>query len=252
VQLWRGAITTAEASGLYGGNRAAERKASWPLEIESGAYGGRDADGNHPLSLHGTEGVDYEWGFGRNESFFNALDLKGGGWAQTAGPVVRTDESFTITAWVRLDSKAGDYQTFMSQAGDQRVGFNLNYHAAQDRFQFAMPSADAGSSVTWHSVYSSAAPVASSPGADRWYHIAVVVDVPAKKMHMYVSGELVGTAASPMTPWHADGPLFLGAHGRKNGDHVQFVHGAIEGAQIWQSTVHPDRIATMSRTNPRG
>jgi hypothetical protein len=245
VQLWRGAITTAEASRIYGGNKAAEHKASWPLNGRNTT----DTIGGHGLTLHGTDRVDYNWGRNRAGQVFTCLEFKGSGWAQTAGPVVRTDESFTIAAWVRLDSKSSTHQTFLSQAGDHRVGFNLNYHAGQDRFQFAMPSADTSGSVTWHSVYSNESPEIHNPArpVTGWYHIAVVVDIPANKMRMYVSGEFVAEANALSGPWNADGPMFLGTHGRKNGDHVQYVHGAVDGVQIWSSTLDPDRIATIAR-----
>jgi hypothetical protein len=235
VQLWRGAVTGAQAAQLYGGNKAAQRQANWDLNWQSLA----DSDGRHPLSLHGGR-------WGRDRWFPNcALEFQGSGWAQTAGPVVRTDESFTVAAWIKLDNKQGDYQTFLSQAGDRRVGFNLNYHAAQDRFQFAMPSVDVGT-ATWHSVYST-----ESPAVGQWYHVAVVVDIPAGEMRMYVGGEHVATGTGTASPWNADGPLFLGTAGRKNADYIQHIHGSIDRVQVWQSTVDPDRIADMALSTPR-
>src|SRR5690606_18188234 len=158
VRLWRGAVTTEQAADVYGGNPAVERLAHWSLDDKSLD----DDEGKHDLSLHGDAG----WGFDQFWLYDCALELNGAGWAQTSGPVVRTDESFTVATWVRLDSDEGPYQTILSQGGQHRVGFNLNYQVTDDggRFQFAMPSADTSEGVTWHSVTSAEAPVIGT-----WY-----------------------------------------------------------------------------------
>lgn len=236
VRLWRGAVTTEQATDVYGGNPAVERLAHWSLDDRNL----NDAEGFHDLALHGDTG----WGFDQFWLPDSALEFNGAGWAQTTGPVVRTDESFTVAAWVRLDSVEGPYQTILSQGGQHRVGFNLNYQASETggNFQFAMPSADTNGTVTWHSVASE-----EPPKLGDWNHVAVVVDIPGGVMQMYVNGEMAAEAAVTETPWHADGPMYLGVYGRQNGSLIQHMDGALDRVQVWQSTLDPDAISIMTR-----
>jgi hypothetical protein len=44
--------------------------------------------------------------------------------AQTAGPVIRTDQSFTTAAWLRWSNKDGDY-TVLEQRGTHQAPFRL-------------------------------------------------------------------------------------------------------------------------------
>ncbi|WP_460543993.1 LamG domain-containing protein [Glycomyces halotolerans] len=239
VRLWRGALTTERVADVYGGNKAVERKGHWSLDWSSLT----DAEGAHDLAQHG----DCTWGWDQFPLPFSALEFHGNGWAQSNGPVVRTDESFTIATWVRIDSTDGPYQTILSQGGQNRVGFNLNYKSDADggRFHFAMPSADSTDSVTWHSM------TAEHPidiGGDDWYHVAVIVDIPGGEMTMYVNGEKAASAEATSTPWNATGDLYLGVYGRQNGDLLQHMNGAVDRVQLWQSTLDPERITDMARS----
>ncbi|SDD15872.1 LamG domain-containing protein [Glycomyces harbinensis] len=246
VQLWRGALTAEEATGVYGGNPAVEREGNWTLDYRSLA----DLQQGHDLTVTGALNTDYKWGRSASNRGNSALEFLGAaGWAQTAGPVVATDASFTIATrvYVNADADAPEYQTILSQGGQEKVGFNLNYQTDQTtwegRFQFAMPSADTATSVTWHSLQSS-----QVIETGKWYHVAVVVNIPAKTMTMYVDGVASATGTGTATPWDAAGPLYLGVYGRLNGNLVQPFNGRIDSVQAWTSTLDPDRIGDLSRT----
>lgn len=62
-------------------------------------------------------------------------------------PVVRTDGSFTITAWANLSSTS-TFRTVASQDGDQASGFFLQYSAADNRWAMSMASADIANPVS--------------------------------------------------------------------------------------------------------
>jgi hypothetical protein len=251
VELWRGALASDQVAEIYGGNPAADREGNWLFERNSGLI---DTEGDHDLTVHGTRNTDYRWGQNVSGCSTCSLQLMGAnGWAQTAGPVVRTDASFTVTARVWIDARPTgttepEWQTILSQGGQDRVGFNLNSHfnatTGERRFQFSMPSADTASGVTWHRVESTEA-VATG----RWYHVAVVVDIPGGSMTMYVDGVKSATGVGTSTPWNAAGPLYLGVHGRLNAAPIQHLKGRIDDVQAWTSTVDPDRIADMCRPN---
>jgi len=248
VQLWRGALTTAEAAEQYGGNSAADRQGNWLFNRNEGSA---DSEGDHDLTINGTFNTDYRWGPNATGCGTCSLQLMSdNGWAQTAGAAVRTDASFTIATRVWIDARATEpeWQTIMSQAGQHRVGFNLNSHfnaaTGERHFQFAMPSADTTSSVTWHTVESG-----ESIATGKWYHVAVIVDIPAGTMTMYINGVKSATGTGTSTPWNAAGPLYLGVYGRMNVAPAQPFRGRIDDVQAWTSTVDPDRIADMCRPN---
>ncbi|MCH7231580.1 hypothetical protein L0U85_12070 [Glycomyces sp. L485] len=245
VRLWRGAVTTEQAEAVYGGNKSVKRLGHWSLDDANFA----DAEGTHTLIPNGT----CSWGFDRVPNFDSALQFDGAGWAETSGPVVRTDESFTIATWVRIESPDGPYQTILSQGGQDRVGFNLNYKPDEDggRFQFAMPSADTTGAVTWHSMIAEHPITTGGYLGESWYHVAVVVDIPGGKMRMYVDGEQAAEADAIDTPWNAEDKFYLGVYGRGNGNLMQHMNGLVDRVQVWQSTVDPERITDMMRSGER-
>ncbi|RRS00852.1 LamG domain-containing protein [Glycomyces terrestris] len=244
VRLWRGALTTAEAAAEYGGNPAADLLGHWTLNSRRLT----DSEGANHLTIHG----DTKWGFNRANLANSALEFNRAGWATTPDAVVRTDQSFSIAAWVKVDANPtnGTHSTILSQGGVNRVGFNLNYtvDAAGGHFLFAMPSADTAADVTW-----SAFTTKQTYALGEWYYVAVVVDIPGGTIRMFVNGSEVaslqnptGTVAPPANPWNAEGPLYVGVHGRELGL-VQHLDGAVDQIQVWQSTVDPYQFSKVYR-----
>jgi hypothetical protein len=71
-----------------------------------------------------------------------ALEVDGsGGCASLAWPVVRTDASFTVMAWVKMAGASG-FHTAVSQDGDSVSGFFLQYSSDDRRWAFSMTNAD--------------------------------------------------------------------------------------------------------------
>lgn len=238
-QLWRGALTADQIADVYGGNPAVDLLGQWVLDEGTTT----DAEGDHDLALHGDAG----WGTDEFEIWDSALAFTGAGWAQTGNSVVRTDESFTIAAKVKMDSAATGHQTILSQGGNERVGFNLNYFVdeAGGHFLFAMPSADTESSVKWSSFTTK-----DTYSTGEWHHVAVIVDIPGNTIQMYVDAEPVtaiqhgsDSNANPVTvpekPWNAAGPLYVGVHGRLNVAPEQYMSGWVDQVMVWQSTLDP-------------
>ncbi|QSB05074.1 LamG domain-containing protein [Natronoglycomyces albus] len=237
VAVWRGPLGPKQAAEVYGGNPAAEQQANWSLSGNT-----NDAHGSFPLDLHGDETTDFDWVTDRIGFPRNALGLSGG-YAATDGPVVATDESFTIAAWAKLDDING-VQTVLSQDAENMFGFQLDHSEEADAWRFQMLGADSISS-SWHRVDSE-----TNPEVGVWYHLAVVYDVAASEMRLYVDGQLENTADGPSSPWRSNGKVLIGAVYREHTTPIQRLRGAIDTAQMWTSTVDPDRIADMARTRP--
>lgn len=243
VKTWRGALTDARVAEVFGGNPAVEWLARWNLNGDGG-----DTVGGNDLSLAGVEGVDYEWVEDRACLPFRALGLRlsGSGYAETAGPVVVTDESFTVTAWVKLDSVTGDYQTVLAQRGAGRAAMYLQA-TPEDSWRLSMPQQESGE-TGWAAAESAAGSV--TVGA--WTHLAGVFDLAAGEVRLFVNGELADVGAAVESPWHADGPFYIGSAGLVDGAVDQPVHGAIDTVTAWSSTLDPDRVADMARPSPFG
>lgn len=241
VKTWRGALTTGQVTEVHGGNPAAAVRGEWRLNGT-----GADAVGGTPLAVVGSEGVDYDWVEDQACFPFRALGLhlSGQGHAKTTGPVVATDESFTVAAWVKLDALTGGSQTVLSQGGTTRAGFYLQA-TAEGTWRFTMPRQDAAS-TTWVAAESDTGTVAVGV----WTHLAGVFDLASRELRLYVNGEPAGVGGDVTSPWHAAGPFYVGAFGLADGTASDRVLGAIDTVTAWSSTVDPDRIRDLATPLP--
>jgi hypothetical protein len=236
VSTWRGALTGAQVADLYGGNPAVEWLSQWSLDGS-----GSDDIGGSPLSLAGAEGVDYDWVEDRICFPWSALGLRvsGQSYAWTGGPLVTTDESYTVAAWVKLDSLTGSYQTVLTQRGTGRGAFYLQV-TPDDRWRFSLPQLESGTTA-----WTGAETEAGTAEAGVWTHLTGVFDLGKGEVRLYVDGELAATGPAVDSPWHANGPLYIGAAGIQDGGIYQPLHGAIDTVSVWSSTLDPDRIADL-------
>jgi hypothetical protein len=155
------------------------------------------------------------------------------GAAATTGPVIATNTSYTVAAWVRLAAKGSHHQTVLTQLGSVQSAFSIFWDTNADRWVFSLPSADSAT-PTWQFVMSGATPPVGS-----WVHLAGVYDQGSGTVKLYVNGVLQGTLGG-VTTWNATGVLRIG-DGRASGgvaafngdiDDVRTFRGALSGAQI--------------------
>ncbi|WP_063778084.1 LamG domain-containing protein [Lentzea aerocolonigenes] len=134
----------------------------------------------------------------------SALNLDGSGAHATAPNSVRTDTSFSVSTWVKLDAVDGSWGTAVSQDGNTTCGFCLRYEGGPRRWVFLMPHKD---SLTDNVVFvrSKEEP---TPGA--WTHLTGVYDAASLQVKLYVNGELQGISQASSTPWNAAGGLRIG------------------------------------------
>lgn len=235
VRLWRGPIDADDLVSMMG-YPPAELTGRWRL---SGGVGTDTSGKSHNVVLEGqTRSTD-----GAKCEPDNALELSGSGSAATAGPVFATDDSFTVSAWVRLTTVAVD-QTVVSAAGQQATGMRLRYSASEQKFGFLMMNSDTAD-TTWRALYGGPVPVVGT-----WYHLVGVYDIAAAQMRLYVSGGLVGTKSRPASPWNATGPLVIGATGTAAGARSQRLQGAIDDVLVWQGVLPAHVIEQISPAAP--
>ncbi|MEV4058106.1 LamG domain-containing protein [Amycolatopsis sp. NPDC049688] len=123
------------------------------------------------------------------------------GYAATTGPVSRTDQSFTVAAWVK-PTKVADMAA-VTQDGTAVSAFHLKQ--ANGSWVFGMNPADATGGTP-----AEARSAVNTVQVGVWTHLTGVYDGTAKALTLYVNGTQAGTAAAPQTPWAANGPFVLG------------------------------------------
>ena len=155
--------------------------------------------------------------------------------------VVDTTKSYTVSAYVRLDSSSGT-QTVLSQDGNRVSGFFLQIN--NGRWAFAVPSADSNSFV--------AARASSSSGvlAGVWTHLVGVHDGEADQLRLYVNGEQAGTATFA-SPWSAAGSLVFG-RGKHQGQSADFLDGRIDEVRTYDRALTSNEIAELYDAVPTG
>jgi hypothetical protein len=218
IRVWDRVVVPAEVTELAA--RAAQRHGYWQLNsAPDGAA--PDLGGGRPLTLGGDASIytstadtcdvdpdcvpaaDPLAGTGN-------LVLDGDGdYASTATPVVDTDDSFTLTALVRLDDPdATRDMAVLSLPGEHTNAVVLRYAAATHSWELAFSHADSSdAAVTTVRTY-------ASPGDTSGVQaLAVVYDDSADQIRLYVDRRLTATAQVSLASadtWKATGGLQIG------------------------------------------
>ncbi|MFV2126355.1 LamG domain-containing protein [Micromonospora sp. LOL_013] len=178
-----------------------------------------------------------------------------GGYASTTDPftsadrpVIRTDQSFTVSAWLQLDGDPSDPLptgdvVAVAQGGAQADAFLLGYQAATEQWAFWMQSGDTNNAATLGLATSAVTPV---PG--EWFHLVGVYDAGSEEILLYVNGQPSGAVSlsSPMT-WFATGSLTL-ARERWNGGLQSFFSGSIDQVTVYAGVVNPRLVLNLYST----
>ncbi|WP_144124197.1 endo-1,4-beta-xylanase [Catellatospora sichuanensis] len=203
---------------------------AWRLDDWSTTMAGDSSGLQHPATVTGNA----LGGEGRTPS---ASAFRGNGvdtGAATGSAVVTTNSSYTVSAWVRLDSKAAD-QVIVSQDGAAVSAFTFGYSKATDRWAFSIPSTDAVG-ATPQAVESKNPPVVG-----QWTHLTAVWNNGWRHMQLYVNGKWENTfpdATHEATSWPSAGVLRIGraASGKA-------FHGAISDIRIHKHAATAGEIA---------
>lgn len=155
--------------------------------------------------------------------------------AVSAAPVVSTDRSYTVTAFVKLDDLTGA-QTAVSQSGAHTSAFELGYRPAGDAacpggcWAFTLAGADSATAPSPTIVTSEVPAVAG-----QWTFLAAVYDAGAHQARLYVAesgAEPVSGGDVAFSPgWFATGPLVVG-HGRFADVDAHGLRGAVDVVRV--------------------
>jgi concanavalin A-like lectin/glucanase superfamily protein len=240
-------IATATTSSRDAAAGAPVRLEGWWRFDEGSGDTFADASGNgHTLTPTGGPTPTTGGRFGGAIAFDGATQ-----WLSTARPVLRTDESFSVAAWLRLDRaamRAGvqlpenhNAVTAVSQDAPTHSPFYLGARLARTnrpdgfeaslRWTFTVAPTDDGTTdiIEWCHAHSTQ-PVE----VDQWVLLVGVYDLSTRTARLYVPG--TGDRGTYRLPevwprWHAPGGLQIGQ--ARYSDKV---------ADVWPGSVGPTRV----------
>ncbi|MFR9775177.1 LamG-like jellyroll fold domain-containing protein [Micromonospora sp. MS34] len=193
----------------------------WKLDETSGTTAA-DSVGGHPATWSST-GVTRIAGVNGN-----AVQLADGV-LSTTSPAIRTDGSYTVTAWVRPDALTKN-GIALSQDGGNVGGVNLGWSwdalTASYRWSIRTPTGDSASAELSEAVDQFDTPIVGT-----WTFLAGVYDAKAHALRLYVDGQFVAETYFAGT-WQAGGAVRIG-RGRAGVTFYQYLTGAVDDARTY-------------------
>ncbi|MCK2238988.1 MULTISPECIES: LamG-like jellyroll fold domain-containing protein [unclassified Crossiella] len=225
------------------------------FEDEARLLAGRDLSLVHNLRLdepHGATAADSTGArpgtLGGGATFTsgragNAVTLNGTtAHVSTKGADLRTDDSFTVTAWVNLKNKNGQV-TAVSMDGKLTSKFRLGHVVDGDErplgaWVFEMPESDAENAPVTKAALSTL-----KTELDTWVHLVGVYEKQTKKLWLYVNGDRIGDGTLN-TPWQAGGGLQIG-RAKASSAYEQYWPGSVDDVRLYTGGLDRQRISTM-------
>ena len=210
----------------------------WKLDEVSGSTAPDTSGLENPATLYGGATWTSD---GYDGTAAVALDGTSG-YLATPDPVVLTERSFTVSAWVRLDQLRATDEVVLQSAGTGASAFKLMHEATTHKWYFGTTSHN-GVGYTWHVARS-----AQTVRVGAWTHLVAVYDSAAQQLRLYVNGELAGSTGNASGQSSTSG-LRIGAHGTAPGngnlagtiDVVRAYQGALSTAQV--AVIYADQLA---------
>jgi alpha-L-arabinofuranosidase len=239
VASWLGALALTLAIGGVSETAAAASLAPppaplaghWSFDAGRGSVAGDSLTSGPSLALAGGAG----WGAGVVGPHALALDGRGQS-AQSAGPVLDTTGSYSVSAWVDVAQTDG-FQTFVSQDGGQLSGFFLQLRNGS--FAFSVPDGD-----SVHDPVTVAADTAVIPQPGEWYQLVGVDDATTNTISLYVNGTLAQSTPLPAR-WSASGPFAVG-RSQYGGSDTDFVDGRIDDVRAYAGPLAATAAAALA------
>ncbi|MFC4038863.1 LamG-like jellyroll fold domain-containing protein [Dactylosporangium siamense] len=197
LQVWDRKIFSDEVARLIGPPGGVPA-AGWELDGD-----GTDIVGRSPLQ----QSAAVTYGPNRDGTPNAAAVYNGGSaYSVTSGPVLRTEQSYTVSAWVKLTNPGTSSRTVLSQGnttGAAQPAFQLMFEVHCNGWTFGIHGSPAGGNRT-----DACAP--APPVLNTWTHLVAVHNASTHTMSLYIDGVLAVSQPAPATPFFANGPAVLG------------------------------------------
>jgi hypothetical protein len=171
----------------------------------------------------------------------SALKYNGtaGSYSYSAGRAVNTSQSFTVSAWVKLDD-LNAYQAVVGQSGTNRPGFQIRYSPDVKAWIFGLNKADTTDALTEWTYQGN-----SVTQTGKWTLVTGVYNNDTKQIQIYVDGKLTGARTFTGVPWDATGHVTVGTY-EQNGAATHFFNGTIDNVQLWQRALTASQVSAMA------
>lgn len=234
VGVYQGVLPDEAISGLA--HPPAALIGQWRLDETSGTTAADSSGADHPATITGGT----SWGDGWVDGGLTLDGTSGSG--NTASPVLRTDQAFTVTAWVSFRGPGAQptNYTAVSQDGTGASGFKLGYQYGPNSWAVMMPASDSGDAAD----VVAASPL--PPALNTWTHLAAVYDPDAQQLRLYVDGVLMALTTYS-GGWQANGPLRIG-RARWGGFLVDWWNGSIDDVRVYQGALTDDEIFQLTQS----
>jgi Concanavalin A-like lectin/glucanases superfamily len=197
-----------------------------------------DSTSGHPVTLSGPAVWDPEGRDGADVTFDGASV-----YGATAGSVIRTDGSLTVSAWVRMRSDAHT-GTVVSQAGSRNSGFQLYYSALYQKWVFNRHLTDTDNPAFARAMSNND----NAPELDLWTHLVGVFDLTDHKIRLYVNGQFNDAVDCPAS-WNATGPLEIGRV-KYNGGFQDYFQGDIDDVRVYAGALTDQQVLDLDLGTP--
>jgi hypothetical protein len=178
--------------------------------------------------------------------------VNGGADYASASAVLNTQQSFSVSALVRLNATAtAGVDGVVGQYNDTTInkssGFILKWGTTMGgggyrAFIFLMPTTNNGSSF----VQVEATNGSASPG--NWYWVTAVYDSSADSMKLYINGAVTGSTVTNSSPIASNGGFMVGRS--MWGGFVDNMDGQIDAAYAYQYALSAAQVAALATVPP--
>ncbi|MFJ1760390.1 LamG-like jellyroll fold domain-containing protein [Amycolatopsis sp. NPDC088138] len=168
-----------------------------------------------------------------------ALVDQGPGYAVTSAPVVDSKQSFTVSAWVKVNS-ATSY-TILGQQGTR--GNSFQFSNSTTTMGFGMSTSDVAdpNAAGWRWATT---PIASHVGV--WTHMTGTYDTVAGTERFYVDGVLAAEVPIPAsTVWRSTGPFTVG---KVADQELGVFNGSVDQVQVWDRALPAAEVAGLANS----
>ncbi|MFI8811338.1 MULTISPECIES: LamG-like jellyroll fold domain-containing protein [unclassified Streptomyces] len=164
---------------------------------------------------------------------------------QTSGPHVNTSRSFSVSAWVKMDTvKPKSAAIVASQTGSYAPGFELYYSATYDRWAFNQYSADTADATPVRAMQ----PDGATARAGEWAHLTGVHDTVAHTLTLYVNGQKAESVALG-DAFYAAQSMLIGA-GASSKVIRNYFPGVIDDVRLFERPVSAEEVQQLFRQRP--
>jgi Concanavalin A-like lectin/glucanases superfamily/Ricin-type beta-trefoil lectin domain len=205
----------------------------WALADNTGTTAA-DFLGTHPVTFTGAAGWDDD---PTRDTVMTDDGLTGYAAAGTGSGVLDTSKSFSVSAWVKLNSLSAN-QVFAGQSGSIMYTYQL-YYSTTFGWVFNRESANIATPVLTRATSTAV------PAIGVWTHLVGVFDATGKTIALYVNGVNTPSGnASYTTAWDGVNQMTIGAS-EAAGVYAGWTNGDISDVEVYSSALTAAQVATI-------